>query len=162
MRQLHEILWYLAEAAALPAAGPLAAEVEAARRRTEELTAGERRASWPRSTSAPTAREVGELLAARQRACPRRGAPARRATGAAPTSWARDLRGADLRDASLRGAYLIGADLRGADLGSADLLGADLRAADVRGTDLGRVPLPDTAPGRRPRGEMRRPRSPPS
>lgn len=38
--------------------------------------------------------------------------------------------------ADLRGAYLIGADLAGADLCGVDLLGADLRDARVHGADL--------------------------
>ncbi|MDQ0113864.1 pentapeptide repeat-containing protein [Paenibacillus harenae] len=46
------------------------------------------------------------------------------------------LRGADLRAANLRGAYLIAADLRRADLRAADLIGADFRDTDIRGTDL--------------------------
>jgi hypothetical protein len=46
------------------------------------------------------------------------------------------LRGADLRRADLGGALLVGADLREADLRGADLIGADLRGADVRGADL--------------------------
>jgi hypothetical protein len=135
MRQLHEILWHLAEAAALPAAAPLAAELEAARLRTEELTAGSADDLTVLDVGVVRV-EVGDLLervseqvraAVPRRARDRRGADL----------MGRDLRGADLRGASLRGAYLIGADLRGADLRSADLLGADLRAADVRSTDLG-------------------------
>jgi hypothetical protein len=135
MRQLHEILWYLAEAAELPAAAPLAADVESARRHTEELAAGsadELRTldvGAHRGAVGELLQRVSELVRARvpERARDRRGADL----------MGRDLRGANLRGASLRGAYLLGTDLRGADLRSADLLGADLRAADVRGTDLG-------------------------
>lgn len=52
-----------------------------------------------------------------------------------------DLAGADLRGlvlcgADLRGACLIAADLRGADLAATDLLGADLRDARLDGADL--------------------------
>ncbi|MGY1843615.1 pentapeptide repeat-containing protein [Modestobacter sp. SYSU DS0875] len=134
MRQLTELLWYLTEARALLPAGPLSAEVTAARARTDELT----RAAADELAALDAAglrREVGELLgrvsevlraAVPDRARDRRGADL---MGAA-------LRGADLHGASLRGAYLIGADLRGADLRHADLLGADLRAADLRGADL--------------------------
>ncbi len=38
LRQLRELLWYFAEALALPAAGPLHAELEEARTGTEALT----------------------------------------------------------------------------------------------------------------------------
>jgi hypothetical protein len=135
MRQLHEILWYLAEAAALPAAGPLAAELDATRLRTEELTAG--------SADELTALDVGAYRGAvgdllqRVSERVRAGVPRRERDRRGADLMGRDLRGANLRGASLRGACLIGADLRGADLRSADLLGADLRAADVRSTDLG-------------------------
>src|SRR5215213_178060 len=135
MRQLHEILWYLTEAAELPAAAPLRAEVTAARERTERLAAG----SAEELTSLDVAGvrgEVGELLQ-RVSELVRAGVPKRARDRRGADLMGKDLRGARLRGASLRGAYLIGADLRGADLRTADLLGADLRAADVRGTDLG-------------------------
>ena len=134
MRQLHELLWYLAEAAELAAGSDLREEVEQARAATHRLVAG---------TSEDLAvfdgsgyrRELGDLLG--------------RVSEAARTGFTRDrvdrraadligatLRDADLRGVSLRGAYLIGADLRGADLGHADLLGADLRAADLSSAKL--------------------------
>ncbi|MFC9352046.1 pentapeptide repeat-containing protein [Arthrobacter sp. NPDC057013] len=52
-----------------------------------------------------------------------------------------DLAGSDLRPlrlcgADLRGACLIAADLRGSDLTAVDLLGADLRDARLEGADL--------------------------
>ncbi|MEI6101195.1 MAG: pentapeptide repeat-containing protein [Eubacteriales bacterium] len=47
-----------------------------------------------------------------------------------------DLKKTDLKGADLRGAYLIAADLRCADLSGADLIGADMRNADIRGADL--------------------------
>ncbi|MGO4103221.1 pentapeptide repeat-containing protein [Leifsonia sp. YAF41] len=52
-----------------------------------------------------------------------------------------DLMGQNLRSrrlcgADLRGAYLIASDLRGSDLSGADLLGADLRDARLDGADL--------------------------
>jgi hypothetical protein len=131
VRQLHEMLWYLAEALTLPEAGPLHEDVRALQWRTEELAG--RSAEELRSLDVGGHRgDVGELLEqvserVRGLACvDRRGADL----------VGRKLRGADLRGASLRGALLIGADLRGAHLDRADLLGADLRGADVRGTDL--------------------------
>ncbi|MGY1714486.1 pentapeptide repeat-containing protein [Geodermatophilus sp. SYSU D01106] len=130
LRQLHELLWYLTEAAVLPLEAPLRDDVSALAERTELLAAGtpaELAAVDPAAVRA----EAGELLgrvsaAARPGGRDRRGADL---VGAA-------LRGADLRRAGLRGAYLIAADLRGADLRGADLLGADLRGADLRGADL--------------------------
>ncbi|MEE6308171.1 pentapeptide repeat-containing protein [Plantactinospora veratri] len=136
VRQLHELLWYLAEALALDPAEPLHTELAAARATTEGLADGD-----PSSLVAldvPTHRRtVNELLLrasdqVRSRAG-RKGADRRGAEliGA-------DLRRADLVAANLRGAYLIGADLRGVDLTLADLTGTDLRGADLRGTDLAR------------------------
>jgi hypothetical protein len=132
MRQLHEVLWYLAEALTLPAAA-LRTELLAALGRTEALVAG-----TPEELTALDVGEyrgeVGELLGRVSDLVRGRGAPDRRGADL----MGRDLRRARLRSASLRGAYLIGVDLRGVDLGVADLLGADLRAADVRGADLSR------------------------
>ncbi len=132
MRQLQEMLWYLAEAAERPAATSLQGEVAEARRRTEELAAASAEdlqgmdvAAW-RTEVGDLLLRVSELVRGASRGPDRRNADL---IGA-------DLRRRKLRNAGLRGAYLIGADLRGLDLGTADLLGADLRAADVRGTDL--------------------------
>lgn len=133
MRQLHEILWYLAEALTLPAAAPLHGEVRTAQARTDVLTAGTAE-ELSRLDVATYRRDVGELLGRVSDLVRGPGAPDRRGADLI----AADLRRAGLSGASLRGAYLIGADLRDVDLGTADLLGADLRAADVRGADLSR------------------------
>jgi hypothetical protein len=131
MRQLHEILWHLAEALAVPAAAPLYDEVRTATSRTEALAAGTEAELRSLDVGAYR-REVGELLGRVSDVVRGPGAPDRRGHDLMGT----DLRSTRLRDANLRGAYLIGADLRGVDLGAADLLGADLRAADIRGADL--------------------------
>jgi hypothetical protein len=135
LRQLHEILWYLSEAAERPTAAPLSEEVRGAREQTERLAAG----SADQLTALDVAAfrgEVGELLQ-RVSELVRAQVPERARDRRGADLMGKDLRRAHLRGASLRGAYLIGADLRGVDLGTADLLGADLRAADVRGADLG-------------------------
>ena len=144
MRQLHEMLWYLTEAATLPAAAAAGRRDRRRAPRTERARRRHAGGADRASTSAPTAREVGELLARVSDARPRAGRPDHRG---ADLDGPRPAPRADLRDASLRGAYLIGADLRGVDLGTADLLGADLRGADVRGADLSRVPVPHPAAG---------------
>lgn len=131
MRQLHEMLWYLAEAATLDAAAGLHRAVDGARGETERLVALD--AGRLRAVDVGAHRaSVGALLQQVSDAVRGPGRPDRRGADLV----GRDLRRARLRGAGLRGAYLIGADLRGVDLGTADLLGADLRAADVRGTDL--------------------------
>jgi hypothetical protein len=132
VRALHELRWYLEEALALSAAGPLRPELREALARTERLAAADPEGLAALDLGAH-AREVRALLA-RASAMARGGLPGPAFAGA--DLMGRDLRATDLRGADLRGAYLIGADLRGADLAGADLLGADLRGADLRGADL--------------------------
>jgi hypothetical protein len=134
MRQLHEMLWYLTEAASLPVPASLLDGVRTAQEQTERLADGSADeligldVAAHRHDIGDLLQRVSEQVRARvpKRARDRRGADL----------MGKDLRTTPLRGASLRGAYLIGADLRGADLHSTDLLGADLRAADVRSTDL--------------------------
>ena len=132
MRQLHEMLWYVAEALTLAAAATLHAELEQAYAATEALTRTD--ADHARSTrSRGPPRRGRSVAAAHEQPYGRRTAGR---NDAAPTSIGAKLTKADLRGANLRGALLIAADLRGADLREADLIGADLRDADLRGADL--------------------------
>jgi hypothetical protein len=133
MRQLHEALWYLTEAVALPAAASLRTEVQELRHRTERLAEGTAEDLNALDLGAHRA-SVGELLSRVSEVVRGQGRADRRGNDL----MGKDLRRRDLRGANLRGAYLIGADLRGVDLGTADLLGADLRNADLRGADLSR------------------------
>ena len=122
MRGVHELLWYLTEALAVPAAAPLHAEVA----RVRDEVAG--------TVDGPSQQHrVGELLG-RVSALARGGLAGRFSRGADLTGAT--LARADLHGADLRGALLIGADLRNADLRLADLLGADLRGARLAGADL--------------------------
>ncbi|MFB4277946.1 pentapeptide repeat-containing protein [Nonomuraea sp. MTCD27] len=132
MRQLHELLWYLAEALTVEAARPIHASVAEALEETERLTRESADVLEKLDVAAHRAR-VNELLL-RTSELARAGHDGKERRGA-DLIGAR-LRGADLRAANLRGAYLIGADLRGADLRQADLIGADLRGADLSGADL--------------------------
>ena len=84
MRQLHEILWYLAEALALPAAAPLHAEVA--------RPAGAPRCSPPAAPRSSTGLDVGAHRAAGRRPAASGSAsssgpacPGGRRTAAAPT-----------------------------------------------------------------------------
>jgi uncharacterized protein YjbI with pentapeptide repeats len=135
VRQLHELLWYLTEALALPAARPLRAEVQAASTETDDIVrAGAE--SLAALDPAGHRLRVNELL--------RRASALARATSNGPALDRRgadlmgeDLRAVDLRGSDLRGANLIGTDLRGASLALADMTGADLRGANLAGADLG-------------------------
>ncbi len=125
VEQVHEIAWYLIDAASR------GADVSVLLTETEALA----------THAAPTADEAAAL---RARVAPTLRAVAETARSAydAPLAAAgsdlagADLRGRDLRGADLRGALMLGADLSDADLTDADLLGADLRGAGLGGADL--------------------------
>ncbi|MEO5834417.1 MAG: pentapeptide repeat-containing protein [Nakamurella sp.] len=134
MRELHESLWYLAEAQTLVGPGPLRDEADRLIGQTHRLT-GSDPDTLAGVDLAGLARRVGDLL----------GRVSGHLRGPVPTRQqhrgadlvGKSFAGADLVQADLRGAYLIGADLSGADLSRADLLGADLRGAELAGTRLG-------------------------
>jgi Pentapeptide repeats (8 copies) len=132
VRGLHELLWYLLEAAGRPEAAPLRTDLEVV------ATDADRAATAP--APAIAAVDVDRL---RARAAPLLLEASRlvRAGHPGPDHSHEDLSGTDLRagdlaGASLRGALLLGADLRDADLRWADLLGADLRGARLEGARL--------------------------
>jgi hypothetical protein len=142
-RRLQELRWYLEQALALDAAGPLRAALAGALAEVEALTrlgpddlAG--LDDGPvHERVVPLLGRVSELVRAGFPRAARPGGRDRRGAGLS----GRDLVGADLRDtdlsgADLRGALLIGADLRGARFAGTDLIRADLRGADVSGADL--------------------------
>ena len=133
MRHLHELLWYLTAARALPAARDLHAELDHAIDATRALTNADPATLVELDVEAH--RQQLNTLLVRASDLARAGVPRRKDRRGADLIG-KDLRAADLRGASLRGAYLIGADLRRARLGLADVTGADLRGANLAGTDL--------------------------
>jgi uncharacterized protein YjbI with pentapeptide repeats len=136
MRDLHELLYYLAEALELQPTGALHGRLVEAFERTETLTRGRPEDLTGVDVGAHR-QEINPLLvqtSERVRATADRAGKPKQYRGA--DLIGAKLRAADLRAANLRGAYLIGADLRRADLRRADLTGADLRGADLRGADL--------------------------
>jgi uncharacterized protein YjbI with pentapeptide repeats len=137
MRQLHELLWYLAEALALEPARPVQRELREAWDTIAALT--ELPADELRAVDIAARRQAAGVLLAKASELARAGARpgARRLLDRRGADLAgADLRRLDLRGVNLRGAILIGADLRGADLRRADLAGADLRGAELGGADL--------------------------
>jgi uncharacterized protein YjbI with pentapeptide repeats len=134
MRQLHELLWYLAEALTLRPARPLHGELSFAFEQTERLTRN-RPGALVEVDVAAHRREVNGLLC-RVSELVRAGARRQGADFAGADLIGKDLRGADLGGANMRGARLVGADMRDADLRMADLTGADFRGADLGGADL--------------------------
>jgi uncharacterized protein YjbI with pentapeptide repeats len=131
MRQLHELLWYLAEASELKQTKAIHPQLRAATDRIEQLT------QQPDVTTVDLPGErakVNELLLRTSALVRGKQSKAKERRGA--DLFGAKLRGADLRFANLRGAYLIAADLREADLRQADLIGADLRDARLEAADL--------------------------
>lgn len=138
MRQLHELLCYLAEALTLTPAGPLRDELRQAYLETEQLTFGTAEELIQVEITAGQRDRVNPLLLrASTRVRTRNGRVGLDRRGA--NLIGADLRQVDLRRSNLRGAVLVGADLRRVDLRLADLTGADLRGADLRGADLSRA-----------------------
>jgi uncharacterized protein YjbI with pentapeptide repeats len=128
LERLHELLWYLADAASRPASRPLRAEVDGLWEAVEDA------AGDPLHADVVTLQLRADPLLGEVSGLVRAGADGR-------DLRRRDLAGQDLRSAGLeaadlRGAVLIGTDLRAVVLTDADVLGADLRGADVRGADL--------------------------
>ncbi|MFD5826892.1 pentapeptide repeat-containing protein [Lentzea sp. NPDC060358] len=126
VRQLHELLWYLAEAGRLDPHDDLAAAYAEVERHTV--------AGPDEILALDVARVRAEVNVLLLRTSERLRSGAKSYRGA-------DLIGARLRNKNLssadfRGAYLIGADLTGSDLSRADMIGADLRGADLSGADL--------------------------
>jgi hypothetical protein len=129
MRQLHEILWYLTEAAAKAPADDVTETLD----EVEKLTRED--AKTLQAVDVDALRQRVRPLLARTSEQLRAGLRGKKDHRGADLVGAK-LHQASLRGANLRGTYLIGADLREADLREADLLGADLRNANVSGADL--------------------------
>ncbi|MFI2426632.1 pentapeptide repeat-containing protein [Streptomyces sp. NPDC018955] len=134
MRQLHELLRYVAEALDLAAARPVHRELRRALVRIDGLTRGSAESVAALDVNALRG-EVNPLLL-RASELARARIPGRRRNHRGADLIGARLSGADLRGASLRGALLVAADLAGADLRDADLIGADLRDANLGGADL--------------------------
>jgi len=140
VRQLHELLWYVADALSRPPAAPVHAAIADARRAIEAAIAGgppSIEATDPaahRATVAPLLRRASALT--RTAVPPAAGRDLAGRDLAGRDLAGRDLAGRDLSRADLSTASLIGADLRGAGLQVADLLAADLRGVNLDGADL--------------------------
>lgn len=142
MRQLHEMLWLLIEALALPSAGPIHGGIHSLLIETENLTFLGAEAVLTLDLAAHREKvsrillEASELERTNVRSSAGSSAARKKALRPGADWIGADLRKYDLRGISLRGACLIAADLRGADLTGTDLIGADLRDADLCGTNL--------------------------
>lgn len=141
-RQLHEMLWYLAEAACKTwdpdtsrQVNDLRSEITTATGDIRQILALDPGAMHERVRTVlmDVSEEVrSAYLAAGDDHLDSGLVPGADLMGRIMKSWS--LCGADLR-----GAYLIAADLRGCNFSGADLLGADLRDARLGGADLSKA-----------------------
>jgi uncharacterized protein YjbI with pentapeptide repeats len=142
-RQLHEMLWHLAEAQTRTFDPDASRRAEQLRNTIEGAVGGELSDllsldvqdlhSQVRSTLIEISEEVrASYLAAGTEHLDSALKPGADLMG-------KDLRSRRLCGADLRGAYLIAADLRDCDLSGVDLLGADVRDARLDGADLSRA-----------------------
>jgi uncharacterized protein YjbI with pentapeptide repeats len=150
VRQLHELLWYVADALSRPQAAPVHGALADARWAIEAAIAGgpsSIEATDPaahRATVAPLLRRASALTrAAVPPAAGRSGPDDRRPDRASPAhqrpdrnATGRDLSGRDLSGRDLSGRDLSGGDLSGGDLSGGDLAGRDLAERDLSGPEL--------------------------
>lgn len=142
MRQIHEMIWYLAESLRLQQAHHIQGELSSMLNETEKLTflspdfLIELDVSAHREGVNALLLQTSELMRSKVQPGKKNFSRRRKTLGGGLDLIGADLRKKDLRGENLRGAYLIAADLRGVDLSGADLIGADLRDADLRGANL--------------------------
>lgn len=142
VRQLHEMLWYLAEATNRTFDPDASHQIEELRMAIENAMG---------DTKQVLTLDLGEIHARVRSVLMDVSEEVRfsyLATGDdhldAALKPGADLMGKKMRSrllcgADLRGAYLIATDLRGCNLSGADLLGADLRDARLEGADLSKA-----------------------
>ncbi|MGP7816372.1 pentapeptide repeat-containing protein [Niallia sp. 01092] len=142
MQQLHEMLWYLAEALTLKASRSIHKELSFVLDETERLTQlspdslMELNVPSHRAEVNALLLKTSELVRAESHRQNNSYKKSKKTDHRGADLIGKNLKGANLKGANLRGAYLIAADLRDADLRMADLIGADFRDADLRGADL--------------------------
>ncbi len=135
LRQLHEMLWHLAQAEAVAYSPDAADEVRHLQAKVREVADG--------NLGKVLAADVGSLHLQVGEALRWVSEEVRAGYSAEGPQGNNLAPGADLAGANLRGSALCGADLRGACLIAADLRGADLTAVDLLGADLRDARLDD-------------------
>lgn len=142
-RQLHEMLWYLAEAQRRTFDPDVADRTERLRNTIEKAVSCDLAKLLAtdvqdlHSQVRSTLMEVSSEVRASYFAAGDDHLESTLKAGA--DLMGKNLRSRRLCGADLRGAYLIAADLRDSDLSGADLLGADLRDARIDGADLSKA-----------------------
>lgn len=144
VRDLHELLWYVAETESYGLGVELLRDVESARETTlslVELGPSELLRVDVDSHRATVAQILGRVSQEIRSAVdnPLVTTKSTRDIGPRGNLLGRSLARMSLRGADLRGALLIAADLTGSDLTATNLIGADLRDARLHGADLSRA-----------------------
>jgi uncharacterized protein YjbI with pentapeptide repeats len=134
MRQLHELLWYLAAALRLQPARSVHGQLRLALEATDAMT--RRPAGALLELDIGRHRDHVNALLRRSSELVRAQVPGPKLDASGADLIGAALTHANLNGANLRGARLIGADLSRADLSLADVTGADLRGANLRGANL--------------------------
>ncbi len=142
MRQLHEMLWYLAEALRMQCDSIIQEEISQMISETVRLTNLDTD-SLIKLDLVEHRNKVNALLSKTSEFVRTKAHRVKKTTLKRKKTIAgrlnfigSDLRKINLTGEELRGAFLIAADLRDVDLSGADLIGADLRDADIRGANL--------------------------
>lgn len=143
VRQLHEMLWYLAEAQQRTFDPDLAVAADGLSRRIATTALGDASAILGTDVESLHAEVRTLLMEVSEEVRAAYAAEDKDAPDGGPCAGA-DLMGADLANqrwcgVDLRGANLIGANLSSSDLTAADLLGADLRGTQFSGADLSKA-----------------------
>ena len=142
MRQLHELLWYLAEAWMIEKAEDIRKRIQEIAKKTKDYTllCEEQFLTINIETHWDAVQVVLSDVSARYRDYKNEKWKAsfigKKTLGNKLDLFGKDLRNINLCRANLRGACLIAADLRGLELNKTDMIGADMRDSDIRGTDL--------------------------
>ncbi|WP_394249539.1 pentapeptide repeat-containing protein [Arthrobacter pityocampae] len=143
VRQLHEMLWYLAEAGSRTYDPDILHRIDGLRSIIEGAMGDDAQQVLALDLGSLHARVRSTLMDVSDevRASYLATGDDHLGAGLVPGAdlMGQGFRSQPLHGANLRGAYLIAADLRECDLSGADLLGTDLRDARLGGADLARA-----------------------
>lgn len=142
MVQVHEMLWYLAEALRIKPGKGIEEKISEMIQITEEITKMEAKSLISKDLL-PHQKKVNELLLETSKVIRSRfnksgksSLKNKKRIGGRLNFMGQDLRKVNLKGEDLSGAFLIAADMKNCDLSGADLIGADLRDADICGADM--------------------------
>lgn len=142
MVQVHEMLWYLAEALRMKPGKELEEKIIEMINKTEEIADLEAQ-SLIKNDLLPHKKKVNELLAktskiirSRFNKSGKNSLKNKKRIGGRLNFMGQDLIKLNLKGEDLNGAFLIAANMKCCDLSGTDFLGADLRDTDLCGADL--------------------------